>query len=136
MIDKSNICTKTKFQTATGWSKKVAENPPRGDNWTVILVERGDGGGWRLHGSSEGEEVFRIFDAEGEEEKVERCAAYLHNSSDLQIRGGFVFLKDVEDHLGISRAVVEQALLRIREDDPAVQLEQVDGREIIKRRRV
>jgi len=122
--------------STTGWEESLTDSPPRGDNWIAFLVERLPQGGWTIFGSGEEDEYKWIFDPESMEEKVDRCAAFLRDCDELKVRGGFVFLKDVEETLGVPRAIVEKGLLRIREEDPAVQKEEVEGREIIKRSRI
>lgn len=122
--------------STTGWERELKENPPRGQNWSIVLVEKNQGGGWKIFGGEGREGCDWIFDPESEEEKIERCVDYLRTCDDLKVRGGFVFFHDVEETLGVPRPIVEKGLLRIREEDPAVQREEVEGREIIKRSRI
>lgn len=121
----------------TGWAPEVFERIPRGQNYGVVLVERTSSGGWRLADSLPKElgNVVSVFDPEEFDEKVARAFYWIEQQAELKIPGGHLDLERVTTALEITRDVLDVALKQVSQEDEALKVTEVGGREILKRDR-
>lgn len=123
--------------STVGWEEAVRERIPRGENYSLVLVEQMGAAGWRLDHSlpKDLESLLSVFDPEDLDEKVARTFYWVTQQPELKIPGGHLDLGRVGETLGITREVLDLALKQVQHEDASLKVAQVGGREILKRDR-
>ncbi|MBI4576487.1 MAG: hypothetical protein HY722_09520 [Planctomycetes bacterium] len=121
-----------------GWEASLAQGPPTGEHWLVALVEPAGGTRFRVHTSGEARwgGMAEVFDPESDGERRGRARAHLASHRDLELRGGHVLLADAAEALGLDEAQVLEAARDLAREERELEVLEVAGRTIIKRRRV
>jgi DNA-binding transcriptional MerR regulator len=124
--------------STTGWQPGTEHLLPKSQGLMVVLVESAGGTRWKLNHS--GDErwgpLLRLFDPEGEREKIDRARGFLESHPELVIRGGHVIVKNVREDLGVEARVLMRAIAELLGRDGDLSLMEVGGRQIIKRKRL
>lgn len=123
--------------STVGWEPALCAQVPRGELYSVVLVEQSAGGGWSLADSLPRElaALATVFDPEDLDERVGRVLAWLGTQPELRIPGGHLDLERVATRLGVSGTVLDRAVTQICKQDPTLGRASVGGREILKRDR-
>lgn len=123
--------------STVGWEEALRDQVPRGENYSVVLIEQSVTAGWRVDHSLPKElaSLVALFDPEDLDEKVARTFYWAMEQPELKIPGGHLDLSRVSATLGITRAVLDRALEQIQREDSTLKVAQVGGREILKRDR-
>ena len=123
--------------STVGWEARLFEQPPRGENFSVVLIEPLAGGGWRLGDSlpKKMSEARTVFDPEEFGEKVSRTFYRIMEDAELSIPGGHVEVEPFLEATGVNREVLRAALEQVEQEDSRVRLTTIAGREILKRDR-
>ncbi len=97
-------------------------------NVTVVLIEPDEGGGWKIAGSGESSDprVHRLFDPEGQSQKLDRVRAALESRSADLLTGG-VSLSSVSREVSLPPVVVRAAFERVAAADPELRLTAKEG---------
>jgi hypothetical protein len=123
--------------STVGWEKSILERVPRGENYSVVLIEQADNGGWRLEHTlpKKLSNLLTVFDPEEFGEKVSRTFYRIIEDSKLKIPGGFVQVDQILEGMDVNEEVFSVALKQVEQEDPRIQLTKVKGRKILKRDR-
>ncbi|MEM7167001.1 MAG: hypothetical protein AAF581_16175 [Planctomycetota bacterium] len=123
--------------STVGWEDSLWETPPRGDNYAVLLIEETASGAWRVEHSLVPElaPIAAVFDPEDHDEKTARVYYWVTNHVELRIPGGHTDVERALEELRVDRATFDKALAQIAQEDSALKVETVGGREILKRDR-
>ena len=73
--------------------------------------------------------------SETDQEKIERVKGVLRDSPRLRLKGGHVVLQNLVEDLGLSAALVDQAVRELVEEDRQLTVVTSAGYEIVKRAR-
>ena len=124
------------FFSATGWEEgtlRDLEDPAR-----ICLTAPGPEGTWIvLQELSEGLKPYRwLFDPEGREGRIERLCGKIAALPELSVAGGFVPVERVAALLGTDGELVDLVLRRLLGREKRLCVEEVDGVQILKHRRV
>ena len=119
----------------SGFAPEVRAAPAAGANFSTALIEFDEDCGWRVQHSfaPEAASLASIFDPEPAGRKVERLMRRMTDLDALRVRGGFVDLKELEGQWGLHPAVLEEAVRRLQEADPRLEVSTVEGHRILKR---
>lgn len=123
--------------STVGWDADVTAAIPRGDNYVVLLIEETETGAWRVQHSLP-EELANLalaFDPEHLDEKVLRVATWIQNHMELRIPGGHTDVERAVETLQVERIVFDRGVEQVQQEDGALKVETVGGREILKRDR-
>lgn len=123
--------------SSSGWTREARERVPQDKNLSCCLIEREDLAGWRVTGQGDDRwlGVSRLFDPETDQEKIERVKGVLRDSPRLRLKGGHVVLQNLVEDLGLSAALVDQAVRELVEEDRQLTVVTSAGYEIVKRAR-
>ncbi len=123
--------------STVGWEPRLFDQPPRGENFSVVLIEPLTGGGWRLGDSLPKKlaEIRTVFDPEEFGEKVSRTFYRIMENAELSIPGGHVEVDPFLETIGVNREVLKAALDQVEQEDSRVRMTSVAGRDILKRDR-
>jgi DNA-binding transcriptional MerR regulator len=124
--------------STTGWTDEAERHLPQAPNVLACLLEAGEGTAWHLRYQPDERwsGLYRLFDPESEREKIERVKHRILSQPDLQLRGGHILVKRLREEFDVPRSVLAGAILEVVREDPDLTIEDVAGREIIKRRRL
>lgn len=124
--------------STTGWAEDCRGRLPHGPNYLVAAVENLGGSRWGLEMNPDRRwgRVLAAFDPETRPEKLARCKAYFADHSGLSLRGGHVVLRNAREEVGVPEDIFRLAVQDAVRHDPQLQRMVVDGKEILKRRRV
>ena len=112
----------------SGFSGEVREAQIDLPNVTLVLVEPREGGGWQVTGKKEGlsEQVVALFDPEDANQKLARVRKEIERrGADLLVGG--LDASSIADRLGVSEALVTQALRQTAREDPELRVTESDG---------
>lgn len=122
----------------TGFDEACYASLPDGPSWELVLIEPVPGGSNKITSREESLKkwVNGLFDLETPEEKQYRIKKYLEDSADLARPGGFLVIADAADELALPEPAVMEAFGKAAEADDTLAVENVGGRDIIKRARI
>ena len=123
--------------STVGWDPHLFDKPPRGENFSVVLIDPLPGSGWRVHDSLPPKlaELRAIFDPEEFGEKVSRTFYRIVEDEELAIPGGHLEVERLLAETGVDRHVLDAALEQIQLEDSRIQRTTIAGQELLKRDR-
>jgi len=124
--------------STTGWTAEARSRVPQEGNLACLLIEQGEGSGWRIEGS--GDERWgmlgRVFDPETDAEKLERVKGYLKGHEKLSLKGGHVVIQNVVEDLRLPEPLVRDAMEDLLRENPEFEFREAAGYEVLMRRRM
>jgi len=107
----------------TGWEGAALDDIPRGDDYELYLVEKGDGTEWLVHGRG----VMRhTFNPEREAERLDRCRAFIREHRGETMLGG-LSAAQIAAGVRVEAATAEHALTAAARGDDHLILREIDG---------
>lgn len=122
----------------TGFAESAKRSMPVREHAELVLVEKADQTRWRLHFTSKSlsKTVHLLFDPESRQEKYHRLMNALNDCDTLKISGGFLVLDDFLEEQDVPQDIAQLALKRFFESNKEIQIEEINGKKVLKRRRL
>lgn len=138
IVKETNLYYYIGIASLTGWEEETLTQLSPGPNWQIALIENLNSTCWKtqFHDKESWNGLDKVYDPETEAEKILRCKNYLKHHSDLKRKGGHVLLNHLSEKLNLPDAIIVQAIEEILETDPQLELQEIAGRRILKRKRI
>lgn len=138
LVDDVDVFHYVALFSPTGFAEDAKRSMPVREHAELVLVEKAEETRWRLHFTSKSlaSTVRILFDPESRQEKFHRLMNALNDCDALKISGGFLLLDDFLKEQDVPEDVVELALKRFIASDEHLGVEEIDGKRVLKRRRL
>ncbi len=112
----------------SGFSDEVRRARPEIPNVTLVLIEPDDAGGWRVASSSPGadERILKLFDPEGDRDKISRARATVEELS-ADLLTGSLSAEAVAERAKLPEPLVRRAFEELAAEDPELRISRKNG---------
>jgi len=138
LVDDVDVFHYVALFSPTGFAADAKRSMPVREHAELVLVEKAEETRWRLHFTSKSlaSTIRTLFDPESRQEKFHRLMNALNDCDTLKVSGGFLLIDDFLKEQDVPEDVAELALKRFLASDEHLGVEEIDGRRVLKRRRL
>lgn len=138
LVRESGVFYYMGIASTSGWEGAIREQLPKGMNWLVGIVENLQSTEWSMFfpDRDNWNNMENVFDPETEGEKIARCKIFLQEHRDLRLRGGHLPLDDLSQDLNLPDYLLVAAIEDLLAEDQQLEVREVAGKKILKRKRL